>query len=317
MVKNLLIQEITEEASRQYINARASLVAHQTARKDAAQNRGSMMWRVINGNEYLIRKTGAGQKSLGPRSVETEKIERDFRERKEIAELALQQAREEMKKVVRLNRALRVGIAPISLVRVLNVLEEHGVAEHFTVIGTHALYAYAAAAGVHITDEGSLATKDVDLLFDTRKRVSFLTRMDIQQSTLLGLLQKVDRTFSLREDQRYTAINSTGFEVDLLRRPHMEDDPHPLRITDSDDDLFVVEARRADIFLNSPPLHTVIVATNGEMARMKTIQPRIFTEFKQWMATQPDREPIKARRDLRQAELVSLLMEQYLPPDQG
>lgn len=35
---------------------------------------------------------------------------------------------------------------------------------------------------------------------------------------MLDVLRKVDRTFEIRDDQRFTAVNAKGFEVNILRR---------------------------------------------------------------------------------------------------
>lgn len=58
----------------------------------------------------------------------------------------------------------------------------------------------------------------------------------------------------------------------------------------------------------------VIVATNGTMARMNTVHPATFVAFKRWMANQRDREALKRRRDVLQADAVQELLDKYLPP---
>ena len=64
---------------------------------------------------------------------------------------------------------------------------------------------------------------------------------------------------------------------------------------------------------DSPGFSAVIVATNGTMARMNTVHPTTFAAFKRWMAAQPDRDPLKRRRDVLQADAVQVLLERYLP----
>jgi len=59
------------------------------------------------------------------------------------------------------------------------------------VVGTHALYAYEAAAGVRIAQK-ALATEDVDLLWDARKRVRFVADMKHLGKPVLRILQEVD-----------------------------------------------------------------------------------------------------------------------------
>ena len=86
-----------------------------------------------------------------------------------------------------MNRALRVGRVPNVVVKVLQALERAGFADHFMVVGTHALYAYESAAGVRF-EPGAMATVDVDLLFDTNRQLTFFSQMKQSQVSLLGLL---------------------------------------------------------------------------------------------------------------------------------
>ena len=92
---------------------------------------------------------------------------------------------------------------------------------------------------------GALATQDVDLLWDARRRVRFLADMARLDSSLLDVLRRADRSFERKEDQLETAINARGFEVDFLRRQPQDDDPHPFRFSDDEGDLWPVQARRA------------------------------------------------------------------------
>ena len=57
----------------------------------------------------------------------------------------------------------------------------------------------------------------------------------------------------------------------------------------------------------------MIVSTTGHMARMNTVSPVIFAKFKQWMSEQPDREPLRRRRDALQSNRVEELVREYLP----
>jgi hypothetical protein len=153
----------------------------------------------------------------------------------------------------------------------------------------------------------------MDLRWDTRKRILFSTQLAKVDSSMLGVLKKVDNTFRIRKSQKYTAVNKDGFEVDIIRRERTGDDPHPIKLSDEDEDFWVVQARRANVLLDSPGFSAVIVATNGTMARMNTVHPATFVAFKRWMAHQPDREALKRRRDVLQADAVQELLDQYLP----
>jgi len=184
--------------------------------------------------------------------------------------------------------------------------------EHFRVVGTHALYAYETAAGVRL-DADVLSTRDIDLLWDTQKRVTFATKLARVDSSMLGVLRKVDASFRLRSNQLYTAVNKDGFEVDIIRRMKTASDDHPIKLSSADEDFYVVQAPQANLLLYSEGFSQVVVATDGTMARMNTIHPAVFVKFKRWMSDRTDRVAYKARRDRLQAEVVQQLMDQYLP----
>ena len=73
------IQEIDENAQRQYIDAKSVFTALEEAKKSAIEVRGGMLWRTQNRTDYLIRTTTRrGQKSLDPRSAQNEIIYQEF-----------------------------------------------------------------------------------------------------------------------------------------------------------------------------------------------------------------------------------------------
>jgi hypothetical protein len=264
--------------------------------------------------KYLVRTTPAGaETSLGARTPETIAIFDRFTQRKRDSGERVTGLKAALEQHQRLNRALRVGRVDPLVVALLGRLASTQLSPHFRVVGTHALYAYETTAGVRL-DSDTLATRDIDLLWDTRKRILFSTQLAKVDSSMLGVLKKVDNTFRIRKSQKYTAVNKDGFEVDIIRRERAGDDPHPIKLSDEDDDFWVVQARRANVLLDSPGFSAVIVATNGTMARMNTVHPATFVAFKRWMAAQPDREALKRRRDVLQADAVQTLLDAYLPP---
>lgn len=314
ILKTEIFQEISEEARRQYLDARATFEAWEGARNKAADVRGGMFWKRQNGSEYLIRtSTRNAQKSLGPRSAETTRIFENFAARKAQTEQRLADLTARLVLHQKLNRALQVGRAPQLLVAILNQIDKSGLSEHFLVVGTNSLYAYEAAAGVRFGETDALSTNDIDLLWDTRKRLGFVEKLGYTGGSMLSIIKKVDPTFEIRLDQKYTAVNSKGFEVDIIRREAKDGDPHPLRLSDAEDDFYAVQARKAGVLLDGPRFSTMIVSTSGHMARLYTVAPLQFAKFKSWMAEQTDREPIRRRRDALQAARVEELVTEYLP----
>lgn len=311
------MQEISPAAARQYIDAVAVFEAWEEAQQDAAQVRGGMYWHAGPPSapeaRYLVRTTSAGaQTSLGPQSPESQAIYDRFMQRKQESAERMAGLKAALDQHRRLNRALRVGRVEPLVVSLLARLADTQLSPHFRVVGTHALYAYEAAAGVRL-DADALATRDTDLLWDTRKRIQFATQLARVDSSMLGVLKKVDGTFRMRRSQQYTAVNKDGFEVDIIRREQVEDGPHPIKLSGEDDDFWVAQARRANVLLDAPGFSAVVVATNGTMARMNTVAPGTFVAFKRWLADQRDRDALKRRRDVLQAAAVEKLMDEFLP----
>lgn len=153
--------------------------------------------------------------------------------------------------------------------------------------------ARALAANSASTDSGK--TGHVRLIHSTRSCGQLHARV----------LKKVYSTFRMRQSQKYTAVNKDGFEVGIIRREQTDDDPHPIKLSDADEDFWVAQARRASVLLDSPGFSAVIVATNGIMARMNTF---FGVQTVDGGAARP--RPLKRRREVLHADAVQVLLEQ-------
>jgi len=160
--------------------------------------------------------------------------------------------------------------------------------------------------------------KTSDLLRDARTRVQFMADMSKVDASMLEVLQRVDPSFERKDRHNETAINDKGFEVDFLRRMPVGDDVHPFRFTDHEGDLWPVQAPRVSVLTDAPRFEHLVISATGRMARMRTVAPRSFVEFKQWMGKEaPSRPEAKRRRDLRQAGIVQSLITEGLLPAGG
>ncbi|ODS66409.1 MAG: hypothetical protein ABS37_03955 [Acidovorax sp. SCN 65-108] len=302
---------LPDSAARQFIDSITIFEEYQRTRKQASQYAGGMYWKAQGPYEYLVKtQRDNSQERIGPRNEQTEGVYKEFTSRKTAVEDRLKTLRAALTDAQRLNKALKVGRTPAMVIDILQALEDAGLAEHFTVVGTHSLYAYESAAGVRIV-QGALATQDVDLLWDARRSVRFITEMERSDVSMLQVLQRADSTFQRKEGQNETAINAKGFEVDFLRRMAEGDDPHPFRFSSDEDDLWPVQAVRASVLTTAPRFEHVVASATGRMAMMRTIAPATFVKFKRWMAEKaPAREPLKRNRDRRQADIVRGLLDQ-------
>lgn len=302
---------LSDNAARQVIDSTTIFNEFVRVKVQARAYAGGMYWKRQGDYEYLVKTSPDNrQRRVGPRSVDSEKIHQEFTAHKVQLEARLKSLRTALTDAERLNKALKAGRVPGIVVSVLQTLEDAGLGQHFTVVGTHALYAYETAAGMRIV-QGALATQDVDLLWDARRRVRFITDLKKLDTSMLRVLQQADATFLRKEGQNETAINAKGFEVDFLRRQPQGDDPHPFRFSDDEDDLWPVQAVRAAVLTSAPRFEQVVISATGRMTLMRTIAPESFVEFKRWMAAKvPQRQEAKRRRDLRQADIVQALLDE-------
>jgi len=313
---NFSFVELSEEQRRQYVDAERLFLALEAAEEDAWKYRGSLFWREQAGNRYLIHLLpDSRQRSLGRESEALRAKFEHFTQRKPKAEQRVKELRETADTMKRLNRALRVGRTPDIVIDVIHALRKARVVQHFLLVGTNALYAYESAAGVRFPHE-VMATRDADFLFDTRRRAEFVQVMEQRGTSFLELLRKADKTFERHPTDNHTAVNSKGYEVDIIRRfppPELEATEHPLRMTEDEGDLWAMRATTGQQLLSVPKFKQVVIGTSGAMASMITVHPLAFARIKRSLSKQRQRSALKAPKDKLQADMVEELVRQYLP----
>lgn len=276
----------------------------------SAAFKGSMKWLKSGEHEYLIRLAdhrGNG-KSLGRKSPQTEAIYQQFQMGKAALKARIASARDQLSLQSKLNRAAGMGRLPSAVAKILSLAHSKLNSDNFTVIGTHALFAYETLSGVFFKQE-LLASGDVDLMFDPRKKLSLISTK-LNGSGLLGLLKEVDKTYSIMSGSNFRAVNSNGFIVDLIipiqdiRRPSISLAP---------DDLIASEVFGLDWLCNAPSVNTFAIAEMGMPIPMKVPDPRAFAIHKTWLSKREDRSPVKKPRDFEQAAMVTQALLQYLP----
>jgi hypothetical protein len=126
------------------------------------------------------------------------------------------------------------------------------------------------------------------------------------------VFRRADRTFRVMADQLQTAVNDAGFEIDIIRRRAIGDDPHPLPMSDDEDDFWAVQVDQGGKISGSRKFEHLVIAASGEMAMMKTLHPLDFIRLKKELGARPGRDPHKAPKDKLQARLVQQLWDDYL-----
>jgi len=281
------------------------------AYRRSGQYRYGMHWKKVGGREYLFRvrdRKGNG-KSLGVRSPSTEQLFAEFTSGKLRAESRLKGIEAALGEQARLNKALRLGRVPETVARILRELAMADVAGEFTVLGAQALYAYEAMGGVHFLAE-LLASGDVDLLYDRRRKLTLAARK-MDGRGLLGLLKRADRSFEPVGENTFRAANAGQFMVDLIVSPGDMRDGGAVRF--SEDDLVASEVPGLEWLVNSPRQHVVAIAEDGRPVEMQVADPRAFAIHKLWLSEKTDRSPLKRPRDEAQARLLAQLLKEQLP----
>lgn len=316
MKENLVApKEWSDNQRRVFIDAAQLYEAFIEAFRESRSYRGGMHWKKSKGKDYLFRsmdRLGYG-KSLGPRSPETETILEDFRNGKHRTKERMASLKERLNEQARFCKAAAIQRVPRIATSVLRLLDQHKlIGRAMSVIGTNAIYAYEAASGVFV-DRPILATQDMDILWDIRSRLKLVADPGRPVAGFIDILRKADRSFERHGGQRFRAVNKDGYMVDLVKP-----EPKPAMLVErrrigENGDLEAAEIRNLQWLASSPKFEQVVIGDDGYAAKMISPDPRAFALHKIWLSEQPDREPVKRKRDRNQGLTVAYLVVRYLP----
>jgi hypothetical protein len=255
---------------------------------------------------------GQTTESLGPRSPETESVKERYTTQRTRLRQRATRLKSRLKAMDKINRAYGLGRVPAISAAVLRKLDAVGLlGRQLFVVGTNALYAYEARAGVQF-EGGLTATTDIDLLWDARRKLSLAILDEVRPAGIIGLLQNVDRTFAAAPGH-YRAINDEGYYVDLIRPLERDEMSTKVRrLIDADHDMEASALLGLDWLINAPKFEEVAIGSDGRPLWMACVDPRAFALHKLWLSKQESRDPEKRRRDAGQAEAVAEVARGYL-----
>lgn len=314
-----IIRPMSPEQAREQVNARQILSAYLEARDEQRSLRGSMVWATPHGEAaYLVQSyyDSSGnrkQRSLGLRDERTEGIKAGHDKRKAAVEERVRSLSARLKDRAGVNRALGLGRVPMPAAKVIRRIERAGLlGKGLRVLGTNAIHAYEAAAGAYL-DDGLMATGDVDVLMDSRRRLQIAMDEGFDPHNLMEIIRKADRSYT-RSKEPYRAINKVGYMVDLIRP--LRDPPwveHAASVTGDTNDLQASEIHGLVWHENARPFEATVIDTDGVPLRIVTSDPRDFAVHKLWLSNNDARDPVKRDRDRRQASAVAKLVIERLP----
>jgi len=308
-----MIKEIDSESRRILINAQESYMVLKDAYQAGRHYRGGMRWKRTNEREYLFHtRDGRGNgKSMGVRNSETEQIYDSFHKNKRASKERIRHLNDSLKRQSRFCIAAALNRVPAVSSKILRLLDQEGLLKSgVMVIGTHAMYGYEADVGVQF-DASSIATEDIDLLFNSRAGLKISG--ELETAGLISLLQRADKSFELCGDGHFRAANSRGFMVDLVKAtPANLFEDEGRTIGSASVDLVATEMEGFVWLSNAPGRFVVAIGSDGYPVPMYVPDPRFYAVNKAWIADQPNRDPKKRPRDLTQAMLAADVATRYL-----
>lgn len=310
-----MFKEMSDNQRRVYLDAVQLYEAFISAFQKSRSYRGGMHWKKAKGRQYLFKtrdRYGYGE-SLGPRSAETEKILADFQKAKKEAKNRLASLKNRLKEQSRFCKAAMIQRVPRIVAGVLRVLDQRNLlGQNILVIGTNAMYAYEAAAGLFL-DRPLTATRDMDILWDVRPKLTLFAEDETDSMDLLDVLRKADKSFEPFAPGSFRAVNRDGYMVDLIKpesKSLVRNDPVRMG---GPGDLKAAEIRSLHWLISSPKFSQVIIGEDGYPVSMVVPDPRAFSIHKVWLSEQTDREPVKKQRDNDQGLAIALLVIKYMP----
>ncbi len=291
----------SDEQIRTVINLQQHYEVWMDADRSLARLPYGLKWADRNGKDYLYElfdRTGNG-KSLGPRSVETERIFDSYRERK--AELTERRNRSAvtLSQTCKVYRALGLPLLPSEAAKILREADRRSLlGSHLMVVGTNALAAYALEMNGRI-DGAPEETDDFDMAWLT---VDDPSSPDVP---VWALLKAVDSTYTVNSERTFQARNAAAYEVELLaapsRRMSRRDRPVPVPLPEQ------------EWLLPGTRISRVVVARDASPARVVAPDPRWFALQKLWMSDQEKRHAGKRPKDLKQGTALLACIHEALP----
>ena len=268
----------------------------------------SMYWAERSGSEYLYAKqtTQDNGTSLGVRSAATEQQLAAYLEEKQRLQERVANADELIATRSALYRRMRLPSLPDKQAEILRKLDIEGLlGTDLMVVGTNAFSAYEWAANA-IFPVGNEETQDFDLTWCRGTRASLVLASGQAQTgqqaesrkSLIQVLKSIDSSYTVSKKKPYQALNSEGYEVELLAAPSC----HPLPKDQGFEPMPTLVEQ--EWLLLGRPVSAVVATVRGRACPLTVPDPRFMALHKLWLADKPERNPAKKEKDRRQGHVL-------------
>jgi hypothetical protein len=264
----------------------------------------SMYWAERSGRQYLYAKQSSTDNgtSLGVRNEETEAKYAAYTEEKKNALERSASADALIQTRATLYRRMRMPTLPDKQAEILRKLDIEGMlGTDLMVVGTNAFSAYEWVANA-IFPAGNEQTQDFDLTWCRNTPASLtLAGADVDkksQKTLFGVLKSIDASYKINPRKPYQASDAAGYEVELLAAPSC----HPLPREEAFAPMQTLIEQ--EWLLLGSPVSAVVATERGRACPLTVPDPRFMGLHKLWLATKPERNPVKREKDERQGNVL-------------
>ena len=271
----------------------------------------TMRWVQRSGVEYLsVKETSSDNGTTkGARGVETERILNEFTERKaELKARVASLARVVAERASQFRATRRLPLLQDEQAQLLRALDYAGLlGTDLMVVGTNAFAAYEMACRARFP-VGNEATLDFDLAWCRGTSISLAARDPVpapppalnpaKRHTLFGVLRSINSSYAINRKKPYQAVNSDGYEVELLAAPST----HPLPRENAFEPMATLVEQ--EWLLNGSPLSTVVATQRNNACPLFVPDPRWMSVHKIWLSRKPERNPQKRDKDARQGNVL-------------
>lgn len=233
----------------------------------------------------------------------TPELERQFQQYHQQKQQLKDRLRDSWSKVeesCRLYRSLRLPLLSSEAGALLREADRRDMlGSKVMVVGANAMPAYSIEAAGQIRDAPD-ETEDFDLAWVE-------AAADIAGQSLWGMLKAVDPTFTINTERQFQARNSKAYEVEVLVAPSRKsgmartDQPRPVPLPEQ------------EWLLNGMMVDQVVACRDGTPARIIAPDPRWFALQKLWLSAQAKRNPLKRRKDEKQAKMLLSAIAESMP----
>ena len=303
-----IVSTFTPEMIRIAANLQQRYDAWVFAIRDADSLPSSMYWINKPSGSYLAVKKNSGDNgtTVGAKNEETEKTYSEYQSRRAAAEKAVQDTGVVLADIIRSYKDHKLPMAmerPATILRELDI--EGLLGTDLLTVGTNAFCAYEIEAGCKFSAGISDETDDFDLSWCRGSDVSLSKTSDRPVgSPLMRVLKRIDPSYRINKGKPYQALDSTGYEVELLAAPSV------FR-TLAKNEVFVPMPIffEQEWLLKGRPVRHVIVSRDAKACPIFAPDPRWMALHKLWLAEKPERNANKKPKDKTQGDaLLDLVM---------